>query len=224
MACRPCRRSSRLNRKAQGKDDTFVLDFVNEREDSSRPSSNTTGRPRSAICRTRTSSTVSSTSWESIDRHRQGRNHAVSARSGTVTAGNPRRAEHRQLNGILDKAVSRFDQLSEEDKDKFKGKLISFRNLYGFLAQIIPYQDSDLEKLYTYARFLLLKLPRRADGAGYELEDEVALRFYRLQKISEGNIGLEEGEAEPLKGPTEVGTGRYKDKDIPLSRFGGQTE
>jgi type I restriction enzyme R subunit len=47
----------------------------------------------------------------------------------------------------------------------------------------------------------------------------VALRFYRLQKISEGGIGLEEGEAEPLKGPTEVGTGRREDKDIPLSRL-----
>jgi type I restriction enzyme R subunit len=100
--------------------------------------------------------------------------------------------EHKQLNGILDRAVARFDQLFDEDKDKFKGNLISFRDLYGFLPQIIPYQDSDLEELYTYARFLLLKLPRRADGPGDELEDEVALRFYRLQKISERNIGLEE--------------------------------
>lgn len=130
---------------------------------------------------------------------------------------NPRRGEHKRLNGILDKAVERFDQLLEEEKDRFKAKLISFRNLYGFLAQIIPYQDSDLEKLYTYARFLLLKLPRRTDE-GYELEDDVTLRFYRLQKISEGGIGLEEGEAEPLKGPTEVGTGR-EDKNIPLSRL-----
>jgi type I restriction enzyme R subunit len=52
-----------------------------------------------------------------------------------------------------------------------------------------------------------------------ELEDEVALRFYRLQKISEGSINLEEGEAEPLKGPTEVGTRRAEDKEIPLSKL-----
>lgn len=85
-------------------------------------------------------------------------------------------------------------------------QLVSFRNLYAFLAQVIPYKDSDLEKLYTYARFLLLKLPRRSSGPGYEIEDEVALRFCRLQKISEGTIDLNQGEAEPLKGPTEVGT------------------
>jgi type I restriction enzyme R subunit len=45
----------------------------------------------------------------------------------------------------------------------------------------------------------------------------VALRFYRLQKISEGSIDLEEGEADPLKGPTEVGTRRGEDKEILLS-------
>jgi type I restriction enzyme R subunit len=82
-----------------------------------------------------------------------------------------------------------------------------------WLTGIIPYQDSDLEKLYTYARFLLLKLPRRKSGLGYEIEDEVALKFYRLQKISEGGIDLSRGEAEPLKGPTEVGTGRFKGLD-----------
>jgi hypothetical protein len=29
--------------------------------------------------------------------------------------------------------------------------------MYGFLSQVIPYQDSDLEQLYTYLRFLLTK-------------------------------------------------------------------
>jgi hypothetical protein len=38
---------------------------------------------------------------------------------------------------------------------------VSFRNLCAFLAQMIPYQDSDLEQFYTYTRFLLSKLPRR---------------------------------------------------------------
>ena len=64
-----------------------------------------------------------------------------------------------------------------------------------------------------------MKLPRRAAGPGYELEDEVALRFYRLQKISEGSIDLEQGEAEPLKGPTEVGTRRAEDKGVALSQL-----
>ena len=42
-------------------------------------------------------------------------------------------------------------------------------------------------------------------------DDGVALRFFRLQKMSEGSIDLLEGEADPLKGPTDVGTARAKD-------------
>ena len=47
----------------------------------------------------------------------------------------------------------------------------------------------------------------------------MALRFYRLQKISEGTIDLNQGEAEPLKGPTEVGTRRADDKEVALSQL-----
>jgi type I restriction enzyme R subunit len=127
--------------------------------------------------------------------------------------------EHKRLNALLDQAVERYKVLDEVHQEEFKVKLVSFRNLYSFLSQIIPYQDSDLEKLFTYARFLLLKLPRRESGLGYEVEDEVALRFYRLQKISEGRIDLAGGDSDPLKGPTEVGTGFYEAKTVGLSQL-----
>jgi type I restriction enzyme R subunit len=84
---------------------------------------------------------------------------------------------------------------------------------------MIPYQDSDLEKFYTYARFLLSKLPRRSSGPGYELEDEVSLRYYRLEQVSSGSIDLEEGQADPLKGPTEIGLRTADDKKVALSQL-----
>ncbi len=57
-------------------------------------------------------------------------------------------------------------------------------------------------------RNLLAKLPPPGDGKAFVLDDEVALRFFRLQQMTEGSIALSEGEAEPLKGPIDVGTGR----------------
>jgi type I restriction enzyme R subunit len=51
------------------------------------------------------------------------------------------------------------------------------------------------------------------------MEDEVALKFYRLQKISEGRIDLAPGDADPLKGPTEVGTGFYEERTVGLSQL-----
>lgn len=126
--------------------------------------------------------------------------------------------EHQKLNTIIDRAVERFTRLGEEDQENCKGQVESFRKLYAFLSQIIPYQDSGLEKLYVYSRFLLRKLPRRPDEGAFQLGDEVALQYYRLQKMSEGAIDLSEGDTEPLKGPTEVGTAAAKDEEqVPLS-------
>ncbi|MDS4029523.1 MAG: type I restriction endonuclease [Candidatus Contendobacter sp.] len=131
-------------------------------------------------------------------------------------------SDHQQMNVALDPAVDRFRVLKTErdpEAESWRGKLQAFRHLYAFLSQIIPYQDSDLEKLYTFLRHLAAKLPRRASGPAYQFDDEVRLEYYRLQKISEGSISLETGYAKPLDGPKEVGTGVVREENVPLSRL-----
>jgi type I restriction enzyme R subunit len=73
---------------------------------------------------------------------------------------------------ILDQAVERFQERDEEERETVKTLLVNFRNMYGFLSQVTPYQDSDLEQLYTYVRFLLTKLPKRDIGPGYHLDEK----------------------------------------------------
>lgn len=131
-------------------------------------------------------------------------------------------ADHKTMNAILDTAVARFAKLrasQEEDAELWRGKLQAFRNLYGFLSQVIPYQDSDLERLFTWLRHLALKLPRRRAGPSYQFDAEIELDYYRLQKISEGSISLNEGKARPLDGPREVGSGMVHEENVPLSRL-----
>lgn len=130
--------------------------------------------------------------------------------------------DHQGLNAALDPAVDRFAALQEKDEDEaelWRSKLYSFRNLYAFLSQIIPYQDSDLEKLYVYLRHLAPKLPRRKRGPAYNFDDDVRLEYYRLQKISEGSISLKEGDPLVLDGPTDVGTGLLREESVALSRL-----
>ena len=86
------------------------------------------------------------------------------------------------------------------------------------MSQIIPFQDTDLEKLYSYVRFLLTKLPKDR-GPVYSFDDDVALKFYRLEKIGEGSIILESGKPEPVSGPVSVGTGAVHGEEIELSRL-----
>ncbi|MFZ0612042.1 MAG: hypothetical protein WAM73_07385, partial [Desulfobacterales bacterium] len=131
-------------------------------------------------------------------------------------------ADHRAMNAALDLAVNRFSDLQTNDADAaeiWRGKLYAFRNLYAFLSQIIPYQDSDLERLYTYLRHFASKLPKRSTGPGYHFDDDVRLEYYRLQKISEGSISLKEGKAYPLDGPKEVGSGMVREEVLPFSRL-----
>lgn len=212
---------SRLNRTHPLKDDTFVLDFVND--------------PRE-IQEAFRQYYEGSVMGEEVDPDKLYELKAELDASGiylhtevadfaSVFFAPKRRqspGDHKAMNAILDRAVARFAQLqgSEEEKaELWCGKLQAFRNLYSFLSQVIPYQDSDLEKLFTYLRHLALKLPKRKSGPGYQFDEEVELDYYRLQKISEGSINLNEGYAKPLDGPREVGSGMVREENVPLSRL-----
>ena len=212
---------SRLNRVHPRKEDTFVLDFVNDREEI-----------REAFKVYYEGAGMG----EEVDPARM---YAVKGEldaSGVYLEEEverfcavyfkPRRRQsardHQAMNAALDPAVSRFAARREEDEEEaedWRGKVRAFLNLYGFLSQVIPYQDSDLERLYVFLRHLAAKLPRRRSGPAYRFDDEVQLEYYRLQKISEGSISLAEGEARPLDGPTEVGTGLARPQPVPLSQL-----
>ena len=214
---------SRLNRTAPGKEDTFVLDFVNEREeiyDSFAPYYEAT-----AVGEQATPEQLYALQTQLNDAQIY---YSEEVEGFCSVFFQPKAAQspgdHAKLNAWLDKAVKRFVERSaaehgEEDCEEFRGRLVAFRNLYAFLSQVIPYGDSDLEKLYTFVRFLIPKLPRRASGPQYSFDDEVSLKYYRLQKISEGQIALTKGEGGVVDGPTAVGTGLVADEKVELSKL-----
>jgi type I restriction enzyme, R subunit len=72
--------------------------------------------------------------------------------------------------------------------------------------------------LYSYGRLLLPHLPRDR-GEVVKVGDDVSLQYYRLERVFSGAIMVKEGEAEWVKSPTEVGTGKAKDEKIPLSEI-----
>ena len=206
---------SRLNRVAPGKSRTFVLDFVNEEDEVYRafkPYYETTPVGENAdphrlselqyILLERAIFT-----WQDVDTfseiwYRSKRDHSAT--------------DHRKMNSVLDAVVQRFIGCAEEEQEQFHGVLSAYRNLYAFLSQILPYHDSQFERLYTFVRNLLAKLPPPS-GQTFVLDDEVALQFFRVQQMSEGSIDLTDGNADPLKGPTDVGTAGIKIQEEKLS-------
>jgi len=128
-------------------------------------------------------------------------------------------SDHAKMNACIDPAVGRFEKLELEKQEEFRKVMVGYRNLYAFLSQIIPYYDTDLGKLYSFIRFLLTKLPKRNMGPGYDFDGDVELKYYRLQKISEGQIKLEPGEQGVVSGPVSVGTGVSRGGEVELSQL-----
>jgi type I restriction enzyme R subunit len=212
---------SRLNRIHPLKEDTFVLDFVNDREE---------------IRQAFKSYYEGAEMGEEVDPARMYQLKAELDSSGVYLAEEAEQfcqvyfkpkqrqsaADHQAMNAALDPAVSRFTARQQEDEaeaELWRGKVQAYRNLYGFLSQVIPYQDSDLERLYIFLRHLAAKLPRRHSGPAYQFDDDVRLEYYRLQKISEGSISLRDGVAYRLDGPSEVGTGVVREEEVALSQL-----
>jgi type I restriction enzyme R subunit len=207
---------SRLNRIAPGKTRTFVLDFKNEEEDifkAFKPYYETTPAGPNADPQ------------QLNELHHKLLQPAIFTSQDVTSFAavwfkarrDPSGQDHKLMNAILDRCVARFNEQEEAAREEFRGVLTAFRNLYGFLSQILPWFDSELERLYAFARNLTAKLPPPGGGAKYTLDDDVALKFFRLQQVCEGTINLSYGEADPLKGPTDVGTAREKDTEIALS-------
>jgi type I restriction enzyme R subunit len=120
----------------------------------------------------------------------------------------------------LQPAVDRFKGITDEGKRmEFREKLTGYVQVYSFLCQIIPYADPDLEMFYSYGRFLLPHLPLGRDTTIVKVGDEVALQYYRLERVSSGAILMKEGETQYVKSPTDVGTGKSKDEKAPLAEI-----
>ena len=209
---------SRLNRTCPGKEDTFVLDFVNDREtilSSFQPYYQRTSVSENPdpnhLYDLKAKLDEKQVYWQSeIDAFAN----VYFKPSYRLTA-----KDQSALYAYIDPAVDRYKALeTDEIKDEFKKGLRTWCNLYSFLSQIMPFSDSDFEKFYAYAKLLQTKLPKRDLSESLQLTDELAMEYYRLEKIADGTIELQKEDGE-LDGMTEAGIKRAKEEKAPLSEI-----
>ena len=96
------------------------------------------------------------------------------------------------LQPILDRVVQVWERLSKDDREDFRSLLQSFIRLYGFISQVISFEDVELEYLYVFARNLNRKLPKRKERLPTEVQDAVDLDSFRVQQTFRGTIDLED--------------------------------
>lgn len=123
------------------------------------------------------------------------------------------------LYAVLEPVVSRAKALHADELAEFRGQVNDYVRLYAFLAQILPFADADLEKLYVFTRHLRRLLPANREQLPREVQDNIDMESYRLQKTSEGKASAkgEGGTLDPQGGKSAHGTSA---EDLePLSRI-----
>lgn len=208
---------SRLNRTTYGKEKTFVLDFVNERDE---------------ILESFQTYFEGAIVGDDVDPQRlyelmseldatQVYYQSEVDHFGTIffkPQKKQRPEDNARLNAAMDPAVDRFVALpTDEDRDDFRGKLQAYVNLYSFMGQVVPFHDVALEKLYVYGKMLLRKLPAKGESSTVDLGEDIALKYYRLQKELEGDLLLVADGQQELYGPSATGTGKAKEDLVKLS-------
>jgi type I restriction enzyme R subunit len=210
---------SRLNRMCPGKEDTFVLDFENDADEMLEAFAPYYERPEideptdpNQLYTLKTNLEAFQFFWkQEVEDF---------AKVFFKPKAKQRPSDQGLLNAILDPAVGRFTAEPDEDRrEEFRGLLLSYVRLYGFVSQIAAFGDPDLEKLYAFGRLLRMKLPRREGGGILDLDDDVTLTYYRMDKTYDGAVTLPIGGQQALTGPTAVGTEKAKDDALsPLSK------
>jgi len=210
---------SRLNRIHPGKEDTFVLDFANEEED--------------ILNSFQPYYELTTIKEPTEPNHLYDLKHKIEGYQviwQTEMDGfcklyfssreKPKPKEQGKLYAFITPAVDRYNALApEEDQDDFKHALISFIRFYSFLSQIVPFQDVALEKLYVYGRSLLKVLPK-TDSTPFRMDDEVALEYYRLQKIKEDHQIILDTQGEyGIDGVKDAGMRTSEEERTPLSEI-----
>ena len=210
---------SRLNRMIAGKEEPFVLDFVNPPEDiylAFKPYFDSTSLQESA------DPSMLERIKHELDQAQVYHWNEVAAFANIFYRAPKQQspADHAQMQKQLQPAVDRFKVIKEDElREAFREKLGGYVRMYSFLSQILPYGDADLEKLYSYGRYLLPHLPLDRESGSVKLGDDVGLQYYRLQRVSSGAIDLKAGEPEGVYSPTEVGSGKAKEEKAPLSEI-----
>ena len=215
---------SRLNRTCTGKNDTFVLDFVNAAEEI-----------HAAFAPYYETAQLAGVSDPNIIHDLQNKlddAQIYSEAEVELFAGaavNPK-AKQAQIQAAIAPAVDRFRkrwQAARAADDKatldalaiFRKDMGAFVRVYEFLAQIYDYGDAGLEKRNMF--FHLLQPWLRMENVDVALDlSAVELTHYRLQDLGAQAIKLvqEDGQAYKLPPITDLGTSEAREPEMALLR------
>ena len=178
---------SRLNRTCAGKNDTFVLDFVNTAEDIQEAF-------QPFYQETSLSQEVNTDLIYKLQKELRGYN--IYSDSDIEAFSSIYYSTKKQDSTMLGKMTSalkpvadRYNGITTSDRYNFRRQVRSFVKWYGYISQICRMFDVPMQKEYVFCSYLLRLLPAEPVKM-IDLEGALRLEFYKLEQTFKGDIVL----------------------------------
>ena len=202
---------SRLNRTCRGKQDTFVLDFVNSE-----------GEIKKAFSQFYETTVLEGvTDYNQVYDIKTKINEFMLYNPSVVDeyykvmrtqSGNKQTAvTSGKLSSIIKPVVDGYLELDKDKQFTYRGLIKKFNKAYAFIAQLVRIHDEELFKEYLFTCALISHLPAEKTSR-YYLDDKIRLEFEALKESFHGSIALEQGGSFKPGNSTEPQT-RKKKKD-----------
>jgi len=180
---------SRLNRTCPGKTDTFVIDFVNKKEEileAFQPFYTETYLEQEVnvdlIYQTQ-KELRGYAIYTDEDIAAFAKEYFRSGKQDSKAMG--------RMTSVLMPVAARYNVKTPNERYQFRRQLRSLIKWYSYISQIVRMFDKDMHKEFVFCSYLINLLPTD-DVAPIDLEGKLKLEYYKLQKTFDGAIQLED--------------------------------
>lgn len=192
---------SRLNRTHPDKDDTFVIDFVNTKEEileAFQPFYTETSLEAEINI-----DLIYKTQKELRDFRIYGDTDVKNVHEIKFNAIGGKKADaiQAQVTNCLLPVARAYNDLEDQQRYQFRRKIRCFVKWYNYITQIVRLYDEDLHDEYVFCSYLMHLIPAEKTQK-WDLGNKVRLEYYKLQHTFTGSITLDKnvgGQYEPAK-------------------------
>ncbi|EAH7983853.1 type I restriction endonuclease subunit R [Campylobacter upsaliensis] len=199
---------SRLNRICQNKEDTCVLDFVNTHEEIGKSFSTFYGQ--TYLKEPTNIDNIYTLKSELFD-------YGIYTQDelNSFIEAIRKEQDENKIHSKLDNMIKEYNAKSDDEKTEFYTKAKVYLREYSFLAQILPFNDIELEKLSILLKMLITKIvPPRTEDLAKGILNNVDLNSIRIILESKKDISLSSnGELSP------AGADDSSKKEVELERL-----
>jgi len=179
---------SRLNRIYPGKEDTFVLDFVNSSEEIAAAFA---PYYEATILDKEVNVNLIYDTQTLLREYRLYGDTDIDAFIDFYYKNEEQTAtDLGKIVSFMKPIIEKYTALDEDDRYEFKTTVNNFTKWYAYISQIVRMYDIELHKEYIFLKYLKKLLPR-AKEANIDLDDKIKLEFYKIEETFKGSISFE---------------------------------